>query len=191
MIQRDIRKLREIERVNVIGTSGSGKSTLARELSNHLDLPLIEMDAVYWGPNWTEPTDEVFIPKIEQLTTKTRWILDGNYSRTRDTKWRHVQLIVWVDMSFLRTIYRVASRCVRRSITQAEIWPGTGNRETLRKGFLSTDSVILWAITSYRRNRKRYAETMKSDDYSHVWFERLRTPGEVRQFVSAARQAVH
>ena len=183
MIQRDSGQLNEIQRVNVIGTSGSGKSTLARKMSELLDLPLIEMDAVYWGPNWTEPTDDVYLPKIKNLTEKTRWVLDGNYSRTTQIKWRYVQLVVWVDMSFLRTIYRVSSRCVKRAITQTEIWPGTGNRETLRKGFLSTDSVILWAITSYRRNRQRYEVMMGSPEYSHIWFERLRTPGAVSKFL--------
>ncbi|MGB7182428.1 MAG: hypothetical protein WBD51_10880, partial [Burkholderiaceae bacterium] len=64
----DAERLSKIERVNVIGTSGSGKSTLARRLSVSLQLPYFEMDAVYWRPNWQEPTDEEYLPQIRQIT---------------------------------------------------------------------------------------------------------------------------
>ena len=39
--------------INVVGTSGSGKSTLARRLAHRLGLPWIELDRLYWRPNWT------------------------------------------------------------------------------------------------------------------------------------------
>jgi len=187
----DIHRLSRIERVNVIGTSGSGKSTFGRELGEHLQLPFIEMDSVYWGPNWTEATDEEFFPKIEAITSEPRWVLDGNYSRTTSTKWRYVQLVVWLDMSFLRTLCRVTRRCWNRARTQTELWSGTGNRETLRKAFLSRDSVILWSITSYRRNRRNYSELMNSqdEDNAHIWLVRLQTPAQVKAFLNAAKQA--
>lgn len=190
MIDIDIQRLTQIQRVNVIGTSGSGKSTFGRKLAEYLRLPFVEMDSIYWGPNWTETTDEEFFPKIEAITNESRWVLDGNYSRTTRIKWSQVQLVVWLDMSFLRTLFRVTRRCWQRSRTQSEIWPGTGNRETLRKAFLSRDSVILWSITSYRRNRRNYAEIMCGQEkYAHIWLVRLQTPAEVNAFLDAAKQA--
>lgn len=46
-----IRHLREIDsrRVVILGTSGSGKSTLARKLTQVLNVPRIELDALYAG----------------------------------------------------------------------------------------------------------------------------------------------
>ena len=41
-------------KINVVGTSGSGKSTLARQLAERLDVPYIEMDRLYWRPEWQE-----------------------------------------------------------------------------------------------------------------------------------------
>ncbi|WP_262355798.1 shikimate kinase, partial [Klebsiella pneumoniae] len=46
--------------INVVGTSGSGKSTLARRLAHRLELPWIELDRLYWRPNWQGAPDEAF-----------------------------------------------------------------------------------------------------------------------------------
>lgn len=186
MTKFNLDRLSRIQRVNVIGTSGSGKTTFARKLADVLGLPFVEMDGVYWGPNWTEPAPVDFFARINAITEQSQWVLDGNYSRTTPVKWRTVQMVVWLDMSFLRTIGRVTARCVRRSLGKTEIWPGTGNRETLKKTFLSRDSVILWAITSYNRNRERYSTMMKSPEYDHIWFVRLRSPNQVEHFLRVA-----
>lgn len=41
-----------MKRINVVGTSGSGKSTFGRQLSQQICAPYIEMDALFWQPNW-------------------------------------------------------------------------------------------------------------------------------------------
>lgn len=187
MSEFDIDRLSEIERINVIGTSGSGKSTFGRQLAEILELPYVEMDSIFWQPNWTESSDEQFLPKIESITDGQRWVLDGNYSRTKPFKWRNVQLVVWLDMSFVRTLYQVTSRSLKRAFSKSEIWSGTGNRESLRRSFLSRESVILWAITSYARNRRRYAAQMESSELEHIWFVRLRSNRDIEAFLKAAK----
>lgn len=107
------------------------------------------------------------------MTSRPRWVLDGNYSRTLAIKWQQVQLVIWLDPSFVRTVVRVTSRTVRRALTGEELWPGTGNRESLREAFLSKKSIIWWAITTHRRNRKKYSSLMSSPAYSHIRFIRL------------------
>ena len=47
-------------RVVVIGISGSGKSTLAAALARILDCPQVELDSLYWGPHWTERSEDEF-----------------------------------------------------------------------------------------------------------------------------------
>jgi adenylate kinase family enzyme len=66
-------------RINVIGTSGCGKSTFSKQLSELLQLPYVQIDQVYWKPQWTEPTDVEFSPKLESAIAGDRWVLDGNY----------------------------------------------------------------------------------------------------------------
>ena len=182
-------RLRTIERINVIGTSGSGKSTFGAQLAAALDLPFTELDGVFWGPNWRQPPDDEFIPQVEEVASGDRWVIDGNYTRTIPVKWRRVQLVVWLDLSFPRTIARVTRRCWRRARSDEEIWAGTGNRETLRQSFLSRKSVILWSLRCYGRNRRRYAELCANPpaELADVWFVRLRSPREVARFLGMAK----
>lgn len=177
--------LRDCRRINVVGTSGSGKSTFSKLLADLLNIPHVEMDGLFWKPQWEESADDDFFPRIEEATNQDTWILDGNYTRATPIKWRRVELVVWLDMSFLRTFSRVTCRVFERSFSQQEIWSGTGNRETLRKGLLSRDSVILWMLTSYYRNRKKYLTQMQSPDFEHIRFVHLRKPAHVRHFLEA------
>jgi adenylate kinase family enzyme len=172
----DTLSLTNLQRVNVVGTSGSGKSTFAKQLAELVDAPYIEMDRLYHKPNWEESTPEELVQKLNEALKPDRWILDGNYhSKSFQTKWSRATCIVWLDMSFTRTITQAFGRAITRIRTKRELWPGTGNRETFRKTFLSRDSVLLWTLTSYHRVRRRY-ETMQNDrgEFNHVRFIRLR-----------------
>jgi shikimate kinase len=55
-------------RIAVVGTTGSGKTALARRISQQLDIPHVEMDALYWGPHWTPTPTEVFRERTAQAT---------------------------------------------------------------------------------------------------------------------------
>jgi adenylate kinase family enzyme len=129
-------------RVNVVGTSGTGKSTFARQLAQALGHPYIEMDALFWGPNWTQATDEAFFARLATSLSQPTWILDGNYDRTIGIKWANVTAVIWVDYSFRRTLYQALKRAVVRSIHRKELWPGTGNKESFLKTFFSKESII-------------------------------------------------
>src|SRR5215510_13089404 len=118
------------------------------------------------------------------------WVLDGNYTRTIPVKWKKVQAVIWLDPSLLRTVLQVIKRTIHRSLTQEELWPGTGNRESLRKAFLSKDSIILWAITSHQNSRKNYGSIMSSPAYSYISFIRLNSRTQVASFLEGLRQVV-
>ena len=170
------------ERINVVGTSGSGKSTLAREIASRLDLPYIELDRLFWKANWTEPTDDEFFPKLRDALSTSRWVLDGNYDRTRQIKWKQVQTVVWLDLPLYLVFARVVTRAITRSYTGKELW--AGNKETFKKAFLSRDSIILWSLTNFAHNRTRYRALSENDQYRHIQFVRLRSTKEVNQFLS-------
>lgn len=172
-----------ISRYNVVGASGSGKSTFSRKLAAKLNIPCIEMDAVFWKHDWQESTDEEFFPELEDKLKEDAWVLDGNYSKTMPIKWNRVQTVIWLDYSFLRTFAQAFKRAITRIWSRQEIWEGTGNKESFRRTFLSKDSILLWTITSYRKVTKGYESVFTDDRFSHISFVRLRSPKEVESYL--------
>jgi adenylate kinase family enzyme len=176
-----------LERINVVGTSGSGKTTFARELARRLDLPYYEMDRLFWKPGWEASSDVELFGKVQDVTSGRRWVLDGNYTRTLPIKWKSVQLVVWLDPSLLKTVWRVTVRTMRRALTREELWPGTGNRESLAEAFLSRKSIIGWAMSTHAANRRKYSALMAAPEYSHIEFVRLRSPAQAALFLERLR----
>lgn len=174
-------------RINIIGTSGSGKTTFGRQLAEILRIPFIEMDAIFWGPNWSPSENDPFFERLAEALEGEKWVLDGNYSRTNPIKRKRVEVVIWLDFSFPRTLRQAVSRAISRLISQEELWPGTGNRETLRM-LISKESIVLWTITSYGRKRKNIIKMMESPEYQHIQFHQLRSPAKAASFLEEVRR---
>ncbi|MDQ7728550.1 adenylate kinase [Halomonas sp. SpR8] len=176
-------------KINVVGTSGSGKSTLAKQLAVALDTSYIQLDQLFWRANWQGTQDDVFLAKLEEVlaTSPKGWVLDGNFDRTRPIKWHDVDMVVWIDFPFWRVFSQASTRAVKRIISRQEIWPGTGNRESFRRTFLSRDSVLLWSLKTWNQNRKRYFADMIDSRYAHIQFVRLTSRREAQMLVDSLR----
>lgn len=161
------------QRIHIIGTSGSGKTTLARQISQHLAIVHVELDALYHEPNWTEAPTDVFRKRVEQALRSENWVVDGNYSKVRDIVWSRSDTVVWLDYPLPVIMRRVVRRTFRRVVMQEELW--NGNRETWQTLF-SGDSIILWALTTYRKNRKEYPILLSQPEYAHLKILHLRSP---------------
>lgn len=171
-----------LQRVVVVGTSGSGKTTLARQLAEKLNYPHIELDALHWRPDWTEAPEDEFREAIATATAGDNWVLDGNYSRARELIWSQADTLVWLDYPKHLVMRRIIWRTVRRAATREELW--SGNRERFRISFMSRESVIWWAWTTYDRRRRTYDEVFESDAYPHLHKIRLHTPRMAAQWVA-------
>ncbi|MEM8857280.1 MAG: adenylate kinase [Chloroflexota bacterium] len=172
-----------MQKINVVGISGSGKSTFSKQLASILNATYIELDFLFWGPDWTKPSDEIFFDKVEKKLTATQnWVLDGNYSRTTDLKWKYADTVIWLDYPIWLTTTRVTKRAIQRVWSQEELWPGTGNTESF-KNMVTKDGIIWWSISRYHVRKKQYEQAFSSDDYLGVEFIRLRSPKEADQFI--------
>ena len=58
------------------------ETTLARRLARILATEHVELDSLYWGPEWTPRPD--FIQNVLAIAQQPRWVIDGNYSAVRD-----------------------------------------------------------------------------------------------------------
>ena len=172
-----------MQRINVIGTSGSGKSTFSRLLANKLKYSYLEMDAIFWKPDWQESTDEEFFANLTESLSGEKWVLDGNYNRTAQIKWSRADIIIWMDYSFSRTLYQAMKRALTRIVTKPELWGKAGNVESFRKSFLSKDSIILWTLKTYKSNRIRYTELLGDPRYTHIEFVRITSPKKAKAFI--------
>jgi adenylate kinase family enzyme len=180
-----------VSKVNIIGTSATGKSTFARKLAAMLDFPYVEMDKIFWGPNWKWPSDEEFFANLKDALEQPNWILDGNYTRTVPVKWEKVELVIWLDYSFLRTLFQAVRRATARAWTKEELWEGTGNKESFRKSFFSKESIIWWAVKNHGKVRKKYEAYLVDKKFEHIKFVRLRSHAEADSFLMEWKRARH
>ncbi len=178
---------RQFKRFNVVGTSGSGKTTFSEKLAKILAIPYIQMDAIFWGPNWSEPNDDEFFPKVQCALNQEAWVLDGNYTRTIPIKWANIDCVICLDYSLFRTVRQVVGRAVSRSISGQELWEGTGNRETFRNSFMSKDSIIWYSIQSHAKVRQRITSFMADPQYDEIRFVRLISPKAAQRFLESLR----
>ena len=167
----------------VVGTSGAGKSTFAAQLARVLECPCIELDAHYWGPNWQAVPPAQFRASVSEATTGGCWVADGNYSAVRDILWPRATHVVWLDYGRLTVFSRVLWRTVSRVVTRATL--SHGNRESLRKAFLSKDSILLWSLSTYAKNRAKYAALRADADYAHLRWTEIKDPRQAQAFIDA------
>ncbi|PSN18509.1 adenylate kinase [filamentous cyanobacterium CCP5] len=169
------------KRTAVIGTSGSGKTTLARQIAQSLQFAHIELDALHWEANWTPADLEVFRNRVTIALAGDRWVTDGNYSIVRDIVWGRADTVIFLDYPFWVVFRRLLGRTLQRSLRRETLW--NNNRETLRLSFLSQDSILLWMLKTYRRNRRRYPALFQQPEFAHLKVVHLRSPRQAAEFL--------
>ena len=173
----------ESKRYVIVGTSGSGKSTFAQALAQHLGCAHVEMDSLFWGADWESVGQKEFLRRVDAATQGDCWVADGNYTATRPLLWGRATHIIWLNYSRPRTMARVLKRTLQRALTREELW--SGNRESLHKSFFSKDSILLWAHTSFARNRLKYTQLQADPDYAHLKWIVFTHPSQTEAFLHA------
>jgi hypothetical protein len=95
-----------MKRVVILGRGASGKSSLARCLGSITQLPVIELDKVFWGPGLAATSRELWVVVQEKLVEESGWI-DGSWMATwvptmlsRFGFERRTQSFSWTSHSF-------------------------------------------------------------------------------------------
>jgi len=173
-----------VQRISVVGATGSGKTTVAAAIGERLGLPMVELDAIHWGPDWT-PIDRAVIRKqIGEVLETDEWVIDGNYrGLVQDLVWAAADTVVWLDLPFRTNSSQLVSRTVRRISGRERLW--NDNRESWRTAVFSRDSILWWLIKTHRKVRKRYAHDLVSGEMEHAGWVRLRSRSEVDGWLSS------
>lgn len=99
-----------MDRVLVIGNGGAGKSSFAKRLGTILGIPVVNLDAFFWKPNWVPTPAGEWKEKVHHLVQQERWIMDGNYSGTYKERMDAADTIIYLDIPRMVCLFRVWKR---------------------------------------------------------------------------------
>ena len=85
------------QKIIVLGCSGSGKSTFSRKLHEVTHLPLIHLDNIWWKEDRTHISREEFDQKLDEILEGDKWIIDGDYSRTYEARFKACDTVIFLD----------------------------------------------------------------------------------------------
>lgn len=173
-----------MRRVVVGGETSSGKTTFSRALAERMGVPAIELDALFWGAGWTKAAPEEFRARVAAVTAGVAWVVDGNYSSTRDLVWSRADTFIWLDPPFRILLWRLFRRTNRRIRTREDLW--NGNHETFRDAYLSTDSLYLWLVRAYGRHRRAWPVAIA--EHPHLQVLRFRSGPEAAAWLASVPQ---
>jgi adenylate kinase family enzyme len=87
-------------KIIVLGCSGSGKSTFSKKLQEATGLPLVHLDNIWWRSDRSHISREEFDRKLDEILQGKEWIVDGDYSRTYEIRFRSCDTVIFLDYSF-------------------------------------------------------------------------------------------
>jgi len=71
---------------------------MARALAAALNLPHLELDAIFHQADWQPLDGDIFVERVSVFTSAPGWIVDGNYSAVRDLVWDRADTVIWLDL---------------------------------------------------------------------------------------------
>lgn len=166
-------------KILVVGANGSGKTTFAEKLSKILSITHYELDNIFWKPDWKESVNEEFRAKVDEVTLADSWVIDGNYSRNQDLTISRADTIIWLDVPYMKMLYRVTKRSIYRIITQKPLWHN--NRESIGSLF-SKKSIVLFASRTYGSKNVKYNRLICGSEFAGKKWIRIKSNREERRF---------
>ena len=87
-----------MRKVIVIGCPGSGKTTFSEKLQVKTNLPLYYLDAIWHKPDKTHIPRSEFDERLHEILKEEKWIIDGNYQRTLETRLQYCDTVFLLDL---------------------------------------------------------------------------------------------
>ncbi|MFE0045626.1 P-loop NTPase family protein [Streptomyces albireticuli] len=138
------------DRVLVAGGSGAGKTTVAGKLAALYELPRIELDELYYGPDWSVRPE--FADRVAQAAEGARWVTEWHYPEVNGLLASRAELLVWLDYSTALTMTSLVLRTLLRSLHREALW--SGNQEApLRSVFTDPENILRYGWSTRHETR--------------------------------------
>jgi energy-coupling factor transporter ATP-binding protein EcfA2 len=174
------------ERILILGRTGSGKTTLARELAAALHVPHVELDALFFGPEFSTAPLPLLRERTRAAIAGDRWVTDGNKRAVRDLVWPRADTIVWLDYPLGVSLWRLAKRARRRTSSLKAQAAKNGRKAALPGQLLAAGSGVLTALRSHAGQRREYPRMFAEPANQHLAVVRLRSPRAARRWLARA-----
>jgi len=171
-------------RILILGRTGSGKTTLARELAAALDMPHVELDSLYFGPDFSTAPLDVLRERTTAAIAGERWVTDGNKRAVRDLVWPRADTVIWLDYGFHVSAWRLAKRARARTSALSAQAARTGSRSGVPKQMLAAARGVSKALRSHRGQRREYPRLFAQPANRHLAVARLRSPAATRKWLA-------
>lgn len=173
-------------KIAVAGGAGAGKSTLARRLSEILDLPYVEMDFLYHGPNWT--VRETWVADVDKFTSGPAWTIEWQGEPTRPLLNARADLLVWLDYPRWFAMTRVVRRTLQRRFQKTRLW-ADNTEGPLRDFFTDPDYIIRYAWRYFPRMRQHVLKMASENERTDFTIVRLRNKRELEAWLTGPLSA--
>jgi energy-coupling factor transporter ATP-binding protein EcfA2 len=183
--------LRGCHRLLILGRTGSGKTTLGRELAAALEVPHVELDALYFGSDLSTVPLQVLRERTTAAITGDSWVTDGNKRAVRDLVWPRADTVVWLDYPLAVSLWRLARRARWRTSVLKTQARTTGSPGSFVSQLLSVAKGVLTALWSHRGQRRLYPTMFSDPANQHLAVVRLRSPRATRRWLACVTGVSH
>lgn len=116
-----------IQRIHILGAAGSGKTTLARLAAARLNCPWYELDLVAYEGGYGNGRKRMLNERRAELKTilaRPSWITEGFFIWWIDDLLEAADVIVWLDLPWHMSMFRLVMRHIRLSEAGENRYPG-------------------------------------------------------------------
>lgn len=97
-------------KIMLFGRPGSGKSTFANQLGQKLNIPVYHLDKYFYEAHWKERPYQDFLRIQQELVNLDHWIIDGNATKSLETRWAKADVVIYFLFPRLICLWRVIKR---------------------------------------------------------------------------------
>lgn len=164
-----------MKRILVIGCPGAGKTYFSKKLSQALGLSVLHLDCLYWREDKTSINQEQLLEKILPILKEEKWIIDGNYYHSLDTRLKYA-----TDVFFLKIPLNVCIQGILERVNQKrDDIPWVETKQ-------DADELIEW-IKNFEERTKADEEALLAQN-KHVKVHVLSSRKEVNDYLDKLKK---